>query len=195
MSNSEAKKLDFDNPSNWFKLENKLMWFIGGPLLYDRFIRTFELDGTENVLDFGCGGGVGSKAVLKYLNRDGHLTCLDTSKYWINVIRKRLQKHKNVSIMLGDIRELEIPRSTFDLAFMVYVLHDIDQKIRQDTTIALGQKLKQNGRLFIAEPTESRHGIPIKEIQTLFEKAGFIEKNQRLNGTRYIGEFKKIMKK
>ena len=191
MSNKRAQEMDFDNPSIGFRLENKIFWYFGGPLLYNGFIKTFNLKGSEKVLDFGCGGGVGSKAVLKYLKQDGHLTCVDTSKYWINVICGRLEKHKNVSIMLGDIRELDIPNSTFDVIFMVYVLHHVDQDIRQSVIIELENKLKKNGRLFIAEPTRPHHGIPITEIQTLFSKAGLIEKNNKITRSRYVGEYLK----
>ena len=191
MSDSKTKEIDFDNPPLGFRIENKIMWYLGGPLLYNRFIKLFNLKGSENVLDFGCGGGVGSKAVLKYLNPEGHLTCLDTSEYWINVIRKRFQKHKNIDIKLGEIQILNILDSSFDIIFMVYVLHHIEMDKRENTINILKNKLKKDGRLFIAEPTRPNHGIPVKDIRDIFTNAGFVEKNQKITGSRFVGEFQK----
>lgn len=44
---------------------------MGGPLLYDKYFKTFGLTGEEQALDFGCGGGAGSKCLAALLNRDG----------------------------------------------------------------------------------------------------------------------------
>jgi ubiquinone/menaquinone biosynthesis C-methylase UbiE len=192
MSEPRTRKVDFDNPTLGYRIEDYLRWLLGGPLLYNRFIRTFNLDGSERVLDFGCGGGTGSKAVLKYLGNNGQLTCLDTAEYWVNVVRKRLKKHQNVRFKHGDIRDLDIPDSSFDVIFMVYVLHDIAPGIRQDTILALASKLKRNGRLYIAEPTGSSHGMPASEIQGLLTNAGLKEVNDRNSSSRYVGSYQKI---
>jgi ubiquinone/menaquinone biosynthesis C-methylase UbiE len=192
MTEPRTKKMDFDNPSLGFRLEDKLKWLLGGPLLYNKFIRTFNLNGSESVLDFGCGGGTGSKGVLKYLGPNGKLTCLDASRYWVNIVRKRLQKHTNVRFINGDIRELDIPNSIYDVIFMVYVLHDIEPEIRQETISALASKLKKNGRLYLAEPTGSGHGMPAKEIRRLLSNAGLKEINNRSSNSRYVGEYQKI---
>ena len=89
MSDYEFKKRDFDNPSFLFKLEDKIKAAIGGRFMYYPYYRQFNLKGSEIVLDFGCGGGVGSKCLAKLLNKDGRITCVDTSKYWIEIAKKR----------------------------------------------------------------------------------------------------------
>ena len=191
MKNSKFKEFDFDNPSLGFRIEDKLKWLLGGPLLYHPFIRTFGLEGNETVLDFGCGGGAGSKAVLKHLTKDGHLTCLDTSKYWIDVTKKRLGKYPNVEFRLGDIRELDIQNSSVDVIFTIYVIHDIDPANWQSTIKALANKLKYGGKFFIVEPISNHHGMPVDEIQKLFRNAGLKEMKNKINSSRYIGEFQK----
>lgn len=77
------KQVDFENPSALFVLEDILKGLIGGPLLYNPYFRTFALGGNESVLDFGCGGGVGSKCLAKLLNEGGHLTCVDISSFHV----------------------------------------------------------------------------------------------------------------
>ena len=67
MSGHQFKQVDFENPSVLFILEDKLKGLLGCPLLYNRYFRTFGLKGDERVLDFGCGGGAGSRCLAKLL--------------------------------------------------------------------------------------------------------------------------------
>ena len=111
MSDYEFKERDFEHPSALFALEDLLKSLIGGPLLYYPYFKTFGLNGNEKVLDFGCGGGAGSRCLANLLNENGHLTCVDMSSYWIRRARKRLGRYSNVECKSGDIRELDIPDS------------------------------------------------------------------------------------
>lgn len=88
MSEFTYREVDFDHPSFLFSLEDMLKHVIGGPVFYMPYIKTFGLRGNENILDFGCGGGTGSRCLLKFLNNDGHLTCVDTSSHWIGKVKK-----------------------------------------------------------------------------------------------------------
>ncbi len=61
--------------------------------IYTNYIKTLKLGGNENILDFGSGSGSGSKHLAELIqDKDGTLTCLDTSIYWTSVAKKRLQK-------------------------------------------------------------------------------------------------------
>jgi SAM-dependent methyltransferase len=111
LSDNNFKQYDFEHPSILFILEDKLKGLLGGSLLYNPYFKTFGLKGNESVLDFGCGGGVGSQCLANLLDKGGHLTCIDVSRYWIERARKRLDKYSNVECKSGDIRELDIPDS------------------------------------------------------------------------------------
>jgi len=50
MSNYEFKEYDFEKPSWLFILEDMLKSFLGGPLLYNPYIKSFGLKGDEKVL-------------------------------------------------------------------------------------------------------------------------------------------------
>ena len=142
MTNGEFKEHDFEHPSILFILEDKLKSLLGGPLLYNPYFNTFGLKGNENVLDFGCGGGAGSRCLANLLSKDGHLICVDVSKYWIEKARERLAKYDSVECKSGDIRELDIPDSSFDVISTIHVIHDIAPTKRQDIVKVLSQKLK-----------------------------------------------------
>ncbi|WP_455391943.1 class I SAM-dependent methyltransferase [[Eubacterium] cellulosolvens] len=191
MNDYEFKQVDFDNPSLMFRFEDKLKSALGGRFLYNPYFRTFGLKGDEKVLDFGCGGGVGSKCILKFLNGNGHVTCVDVSSYWVKRAEKRLEKFPNVDCRQGDIRKLSIPDSSFDVIFIVHVLHDIAPVERQSIVAALSRKLKQGGRLFIREPIRRSHGMPISEIRALLSGVGLKEVNHQKHKSEYAGEFHK----
>src|SRR5271157_869526 len=96
-------KKDFDHPTAIFILEDTFKSLVGSFLIYNPYFKTFGLKGDEAVLDFGCGGGAGSKSLAKLLYKGGNLTCIDTSKYWITKASKRLKKYLNVRLYSGDI--------------------------------------------------------------------------------------------
>jgi ubiquinone/menaquinone biosynthesis C-methylase UbiE len=192
MRTDEFKKRDFEHPSTLFVLEDALKGLIGGPLLYNPYFKTLELKGDEKILDFGCGGGAGSQSLLKFLNQNGHLACVDTSKYWIDKARKRLSKYSNVDFYDGDIRQLNIPDSEFDVITVFHVIHDIPPAERPETVKAMARKLKKNGTVFVREPTKKSHGMPVDEVRALFLEAGFKETGRNESKSEYIGKFQKL---
>ena len=182
---------DFDNPSFLFLVEDFFNNLFGGKLNYSSYYKSFELDGSESILDFGCGGGVGSRVLAKQLGATGSLTCVDLSGYWVKKAEKRLMNYPKVDILQGDIREIDIPDSSFDVINIHNVLHDILPEIRQDITSRLSDLLKPEGRLFIKEHTKLSHGMPIEEIRVLFKNSGLNESDFSEEKSRYSGIFVK----
>jgi ubiquinone/menaquinone biosynthesis C-methylase UbiE len=136
------------------------------------------------------GGGVGSRCLAESL-KDGHLTCVDVSHYWINKARTRLKKYSNVECKAGDIREMDIPNSTFDVISTIHVIHDINPRDRQGTIGALSRKLKPGGILFIKERIEKSHGMPVEEIRASFSSAGLKETEHKETKSEYMGVYHK----
>jgi len=183
------KQPDFENPSFLFRLEDKLK-ILFGRSFYQSYLKSFALNGNEHVLDFGCGGGVESRLIMKQLKNSGKLTCVDLSDYWTRRAKKRLKKYPNAVCLQGDIRKLNIPENTFDVIFAIHVIHDIAPEKRQSTVNALVQKLKPGGVFFIWEPTKISHGMAVEEIRALLSHAGLKEKTHKKTKSSYKGEFK-----
>jgi len=191
LSDTNFKQYDFEHPDTLFILEDKLRGLLGGPLLYNPYFKTFELEGNESVLDFGCGGGTGSRCLAKFLDRGGHLTCIDTSRYWIAKARKRLDKYSNADCKLGDIRELDIPDSSFDVISTIHVIHDIAPTERADIIEILSLKLRAGGLFFIKELIRKSHGMPVDEIRSLLSEAELNEIRHKETKLEYIGKYRK----
>jgi SAM-dependent methyltransferase len=172
-------------------LEDKLRALLGGSLLYGRYFKTFELAGDENVLDFGCGGAISSQCLADFLGRGGHLTCIDTSPYWLAKARKRLDKYSNVECKLGDIREVDIPDSSFDVISAVHVAHDVAPVERPAIIEALSRKLRAGGLFFIRELIGKSHGISVDEIRSLLSQADLSEIRHKETKSEYMGKYRK----
>lgn len=190
MTEHKFKQVDFNNPSFLFRLDDKLKYFFGGSY-FKSFVNSFALKGNEHVLDFGSGGGIGARFVLKHLGENGHITCVDRSSYWIKKARKRLKKFPNVTFVLGDISKLDIPENAFDVVFARYVIHDIAPDERQNIMNELANKLKHGGALYIWEPTKISHGIPVEEIRELLSSSGLQELSHEKTKSSYKSKFLK----
>ena len=193
METYKYTEFDFEHPSILFILEDVLKGLIGGPLLYSPYFKTFGLEGSERVMDFGCGGGAGSRSLVKLLGKNGHLTCVDLSHYWIRKAEKRMQKYPYVECRAGDIREMSLPASSYDVVSAFHVIHDIAPAERQDTIYALSRLLKAGGRFLVCEPTRESHGISAGEIRTLFSNAGLREIVYKEVKSQYTAEYRKTV--
>jgi SAM-dependent methyltransferase len=191
MSQADFIVPDFEHPSLLFKIEDKLKALLGAPLLYDKYYSTFKLKGNETVLDFGCGGGTGSKCLAKLLKRNGHLICLDTSPYWTGKALHRLSQYSNVSVITGSIDEVDLPDASLDVITAIHVIHDINPSLRLHTVESLSSKLKPGGRFYIKEPVRESHGIPVVELRNIFNQAGLKEIQQHITPKDYTGVFSK----
>ena len=144
----------------------------------------------ERVLDFGCGGGAGSRCLVKLLNTSGNLTCVDISTYWINKAKRTLKRCVEVTCLAGDIRELDIPENSFDIISIFHVIHDIPPNDRQSIVDRLSRLLAVDGKIFIREPIEESHGMPVQEIQSLLSSGGLTEVQSEAGKSEFKGTYK-----
>jgi trans-aconitate 2-methyltransferase len=97
----------------------------------DRWLGQFGLGPGMAVLEIGCGIGTQTELIVKRLRGSGTLTAVDLSPRSIDFARRRLDGHRNVDFIAGDIVELELGR-TYDVVVMPDVIEHIplDQHLR-----------------------------------------------------------------
>ena len=151
--------------------------FIGlfGRPLYRGFVDSLGLQGNEVVLDFGSGWGMNSRMIAEALSKGGKIVCLDISRGWLEVAKRRLRGTENAEFILGDISQAKIPDKTFDVIVVHFVLHDIDRSVRGRTVAELARVLKDEGRLVIRDPLSMGHGITVEELRSLMTGVGLRE--------------------
>jgi ubiquinone/menaquinone biosynthesis C-methylase UbiE len=192
MKEFDPSVYDFDNPSALFRFEDRLKGLIGGPLFYAPYYQSRGgFQGDEQVLDFGCGGGVSTRSIAARLTRGGAVTGVEISSYFSERARERVARYPSARILHGDITELDLPRQSFDLISIIHVIHDIPRARRSATVQALAALLKPNGRLWIWEPTRPSHGMPAEEVRRLMGEAGLREVSAEVPGHAFKGIFEK----
>jgi ubiquinone/menaquinone biosynthesis C-methylase UbiE len=192
MKEFDPSGFDFNNPSALFRFEDTLKGLIGGPLYYAPYFRSRGgFRGDEEVLDFGCGGGAGTRSIATELTRGGSVTGVEISSYFSDRARQRVDRYPNARILHGEISELDLPPRSFDLVSIIHVIHDIPRARRSATVQALGSLLKPAGRLWIWEPTRPSHGMPAEEVRSLMEEAGLREVSAQVQGNAFKGVFEK----
>ena len=107
----------------------------------------------KNLLDIGCGAG---NFTLKMLSKVENLNCtlVDLSKPMLDKAFERVsqQTDNKVTILQGDIREVELPENSFDIILAGAVLHHLRDDQDWETTFRkLFNLLKPNGCLMISD--------------------------------------------
>lgn len=72
--------------------------------------------------DLGCGSGRWASVVAP---RVGSLLVMDASNAALNVARRNLQNHQNVSWALGSVNQIPTPDASLDFAYSLGVLHHV----------------------------------------------------------------------
>jgi len=110
----------------------------------------------KDVLDVGCGAG---NYTLMMLSKLQNLNCtlIDLSKPMLEKAFERVSEKtdKKISILQGDIREIELPENSFDIILAGAVLHHLrDDKDWEATFSKLYKLLRPNGCLMISDLIE-----------------------------------------
>jgi ubiquinone/menaquinone biosynthesis C-methylase UbiE len=160
----------------------RLTFFLCGKSVYQAFADRLPLDGGEHVLDFGCGMGTVAYYVAKRLP-NGHLTCLDISKRWLNACRKTLRGYVNVIFLQGESSLLA--SESFDIVYCHFVLHDIPESELKRVIPALARSLKPGGVLVFREPLNGMGKINV--IKRLTGQNGLFLSDSRVTDVPVMG--------
>lgn len=160
----------------------KLAFIFCGKSVYRSFADSLPLNGTEQVLDFGCGMGTVAYYIAKKLPY-GSLSCMDISDRWLKACRKTLRRFDNIIYQKWEASVL--PGECYDLVYCHFVLHDIpDCELEKDIT-ELAASLKPGGILVFREPLNDT--TKIKAIKQLIEQKALFLKNSRITDIPVAG--------
>ncbi|MGC9352949.1 MAG: class I SAM-dependent methyltransferase [Mariniphaga sp.] len=107
----------------------------------------------ENLLDIGCGAG---NLTLMMLSKLENLNCtlVDLSKPMLDKAFERVSQQTDniVTIIQGDVRDVELPKKHYDIILAGAVLHHLRDDNDWETTFRkLFKLLKPNGCLMISD--------------------------------------------
>jgi len=166
--------MDFVHPPKMFVFVDGVLAPRIFPFFYRSFASSIDLNGDENVLEFG-GGSAGISEKLIGRLEGGALTCMDISPPMLEIAKRRLRRFPQARCLLGSIEDLDLEAGSFDVIVIHNALHDLPETERSAAVTTLASLLKDGGRLHFREPTKPSHGLPAKTYRTLMNQAGLEE--------------------
>jgi ubiquinone/menaquinone biosynthesis C-methylase UbiE len=133
----------------------------------------------DRVLDFGCGPGFFTREFAKRVGENGQVCSVDLQEEMLRIVREKM----GAEGLLSRIRthrcepdSISLPadlNGTFDVAFTIFVVHEVPDPEKLFHEIAV--LLKPGGILFYTEPPFIVPGREFRENLALAEEAGFLQ--------------------
>jgi ubiquinone/menaquinone biosynthesis C-methylase UbiE len=145
--------------------------------------RQVQLNRSMSALEYGCGTGLLSFALLPSL---GQITLADSSSGMLDVLREKITVTgvKNMTPLQLDLSADPLPSQRFNLIYTLMVLHHIPDTLgilqkfhsllHPGGVICIADLDKEDGT-FHSEPFDGHHGFARLEFQAWMQQAGFTE--------------------
>ncbi|KQC16415.1 MAG: SAM-dependent methyltransferase [Methanosaeta sp. SDB] len=126
----------------------------------EELIRKIEIDGSERVLDIGCGDGRITAGIAALLS-EGSVLGFDSSKDMVQFAKERFppQIHKNLRFVEADARDLSFEEE-FDIVVSFAALHWIED--HGPVLRGIRRALKPGGRIFLQFGGRGNAAAPLK---------------------------------
>lgn len=150
-----------------------------------KLIKNMNIQPTDIIADIGAGSGYHVFKMAPLANK-GAVYAVDIQPEMLQAIlySEEYQTNKNIELIQGDEKNVNLPENTFDKVLMVDVYHEFN--FPKEMIASIKKSLKKNGKIYLIEYRMEDPSIAIKKIHKMYEKqavkemkaAGFkLEKN------------------
>lgn len=144
------------------------------------------------VADIGAGSGYYTSRLAPAVGPQGHVFATDIIPDYLSRLRRRIEREdqSNVSFVLGDAGNANLPPASVDLALLVHMYHEISDPF--GLLWHLHEDLKPGGRVAVidADRPTGRHGTPPDLLRCELEAVGFRQMSfNRLDTGNYLAVF------
>lgn len=148
------------------------------------------LNATYRVLELGPGPGFFSANVARRIPR-GYLLLLDIQREMLEMAKNRLKRAeiRNAGGVQAGGNRLPLRSGHFDVVFLVAVLGEVDEPA--DCLKEIYRVLRPDGLLSITEQPGDPDFLPLVEVQSLAEEAGFCLERVHGHGKNFTVNFRK----
>ena len=119
---------------------------VGAPRLFGKFLDYVRPQAGQHLLDIGCGVG----ATLRHLPGGVRYTGIDISPAYIDAARERFGDRGR--FIATDVGEAVLPRSHFDCAIAVGVMHHLNNQTAHSMLKLARHALRPGGSLYTVDP-------------------------------------------
>lgn len=145
--------------------------------MHRTLIKFADIDGSEQVLDVGCGTGIFASLLVEASSEIG-VCGIDIGPRMIRISKKRARENgHNISYTVGSAIKLPYATSKFDAVFTCLLFHLLDSSEKELALMEIYRVLKPAGKYVAAEFEEYPAGFLRRRMLrypvSLIEKCGF----------------------
>lgn len=131
-------------------------------------LMNMEIEPEDNIADIGAGSGYHVFKMAK-LARNGLIYAVDIQDEMLEEINSRKERDqiKNVRVIKGGEKSINIAENSLDKILMVDVYHEF--KYPAEMLASIKKALKAHGKLFLIEYRGEDKSVPIKELHKMTE--------------------------
>ena len=133
-----------------------------------KLLRNMDIHPGNTIADIGAGSGY---HVFKMAPKvgEGLIYAVDIQDKMLAALRNKKQngKHKNIVLIKGNERSVNLPENSIDKVLMVDVYHEFAYPIEMIASIK--KALRPNGKLFMIEYRAEDDSVPIKRLHKMTE--------------------------
>ena len=134
-----------------------------------KLIRNMDIDAGDTIADIGAGSGY---HVFKMapMAKNGLIYAIDIQDEMLTELRKKKEngKSKNVRIIKGGAKSVNLSENSVDKVLMVDVYHEFNYPIEMIASIK--KALRPDGKIFLIEYRGEDNRVPIKKVHKMTEE-------------------------
>jgi len=121
------------------------------------------------VADIGAGSGYFTLPMAKQVGPNGKVLAVEIQREMLNIISAKARKEqiKNITGILGSIKDPRLTPQSVDLILLVDVYHEFDHPFEMTTKMV--EALKPGGKLILVEYRGEDDSVPIKTLHKMTE--------------------------
>lgn len=139
-----------------------------------RLLLNMDIDIEDEIVDIGAGSGYHVFKMAPMAEK-GTIYAVDIQDEMLAELRRKKEKNKikNVTIVKGGGKSINLPKHSIDKALLVDVYHEFDYPIEMIASIK--NALRPNGKIFLIEYRGEDDQVPIKKVHKMTEKQAVAE--------------------
>lgn len=134
-----------------------------------KLLRNMKIEATDTIADIGAGSGY-HVFKMASMTRKGVVYAVDIQEEMLTELRKNKEnkKNKNVRIIKGGDKTVNLKENSVDKVLMVDVYHEFNYPMEMIASIK--KALRPDGKLFLIEYRGEDDRVPIKKVHKMTEE-------------------------
>jgi ubiquinone/menaquinone biosynthesis C-methylase UbiE len=134
-----------------------------------KLIENMNIQPTDIIADIGAGSGYHVFKMASIASK-GTVFAVDIQPEMLQAIlvSEQYQQYKNIELVQGDEKNINLTKNTFDKILMVDVYHEFN--FPKEMMLSIKKALKENGKIYLIEYKSEDISVPIKTIHKMSER-------------------------